>query len=186
MKIYFTASLRQRKTHGKVHRKIMDYLQHQGHIVFEKILSPHLVENNQQITARYIKEWYQEWNSYVTDCDVAVIEGSHPSSIHIGFEIAMILARGKPVVLLYREGQNPVFINDLYATKLIKSEYSEENLEDILDWCFRELEHITNRRFAFFVSPEIDDFLTKVSQDKDISRSEYIRMLIEREMTKRH
>lgn len=181
MKVYFTASLRQRERHSEAYKAIIKDLQHRGHLVFEKVLSPHL-QRVPEISERYIKEWYKEWNSYVSDCDVAVIEGSHSSTIHIGFETGLILARNKPVILLYRGGENPIFINSFYSSKLIKSEYSDENIKEVLDWCFHELEYIVNRRFTFFVSPEIDDFLDQVVRRDGISRAEYIRFLIEKEM----
>ena len=152
-----------------------------NYVVFEKVRSPHL-ESLSEVSTHYIKEWFREWSSYVDECNVAVVEGSHPSSIHTGFEIGMILARNKPVILLYRVDKNPTFIHELYSSKLIKSEYNTDNLYEVLDWCFAELEHSINRRFTFFVSPDIDRFLEQVSKKSEMSRAEYIRLLIEKEM----
>lgn len=183
MKVYFTASLRYREENMPTYTSIVRWLQEKQHIVFEKVLSHHLRDSIQTSTHE-VAEWYKEWSSYIAECDVMLVEGSHPSTIHVGYEIGTVISRGKPVILLYKSGNNPVFIDHLSAPRLIKSEYDETSLSSVLDWSFDELEHVINRRFTFFVSPEIDEFLTKTSQSTGDSRSEYIRMLIEREMQK--
>lgn len=111
-------------------------------------------------------------------------EGSFPSSIHIGFETGMILARGNPVIILHKKDRDPVFINKFHTSRLIKSEYDNNNIEEVLDWCIEEVKQLVNRRFTFFVSPEIENFLDKVVDNNGVTRSEYIRNLIEGEMQK--
>lgn len=164
--------------------QIVSRLEHLGHTVYQRILSEHLPPAG-NITSREIKEWYSQWVHYVSSADLVVIEGSYPSSIHIGFEIGAIAMRSKPIILLYREGHDPVFIHELHYSRLIKSAYTKENLTEALDWCLGELEHTMNRRFTFYVSPEIDEYLTSIVEHDDTSRSEYIRGLIERDRKRR-
>ncbi|KKT80945.1 hypothetical protein A2875_03925 [Candidatus Gottesmanbacteria bacterium RIFCSPHIGHO2_01_FULL_46_14] len=183
MKVYFTASLSQRNAYLPTYRTIITWLEKKHHTVFEKVLSYHLRDTT-RATTHDISQWYKEWSSYIAECDVMLVEGSYPSSIHIGYEVGTVLSRGKPVILLFGTGKNPTFIDQVSAPRLIKTEYDEESLDDVLEWSFKELEHIVNRRFAFFVSPDIDEFLTRVSRSTGGSRSEYIRMLIEHEMRK--
>lgn len=66
---------------------------------------------------------------------------------------------------------------------MIKLEYSLKVIEEALDWGLEEAEQMLNRRFTFFISPEIDTFLDKISKKSGRSRSEYIRELIEEKMT---
>ena len=118
----------------------------------------------------------------IQECDLAIIEGSCPSTIQIGLEMTMILERGKPVIFLYKEGMSPLFINAISSIKLIKSEYTESDLEDTLGWCLEELDHISNRRFTFFISQEIEEFIRKTASKNKLSKSEFIRHLIKKEM----
>src|SRR3990170_5944701 len=106
MKVYFSAYSTYKSEFEGIYQKIVDYLQNHGHEVFEVVLSEHLPAVS-DVSGHAVKQWYREWSSYVRECDCAVIEGSYPSTIQIGFEVGMILARGKPVVLLFKEGRDP-------------------------------------------------------------------------------
>lgn len=183
MKVYFTASSIQKGEYNSIYKKIVEYLKKDKHDVYEKILSQHLPSIT-QVSSNSIKEWYKEWSEYVSQCDVAIVEGSYPSSIEIGFEISNILTRGKPVILLYKSNKNPVFVNDLYSSRLIKSEYTEGNLNQVLDWCLEEVKFLSNKRFTFYITPDIDEFLESVSADKETTKSEFIRELILKQMSK--
>ncbi len=182
MKIYFTADTIHKHIYGKTYEQIITFLKKKNHEVFEKVLSENL-PNISNVSEHDIQEWYKEWSSYVAACDIAVIEASYPSTIHVGFEIGNILAHNKPVILLFEIGKDPIFINSLYSSRLVKSSYTPDTLEDTLTWCLDEVKHLSHRRFTFFVSPEIDDFLNGISEDGN-SRAEYIRMLIEADMKK--
>jgi len=181
VKIYFTASAKYKDKRKKVYQRIVSYLQKESHEVFEKVLSTHLPDVS-RISAREIKAWHQKWSAYIRECDLVIFEGSYPSTIHIGFELGLILAKGKPTVLLFQEGKDPTLISQIYSNRLVKSEYTEDNLEEVIAWCLEEVEKISHRRFTFYISPEIDEFLDRVSDKKTISRSKYIRALIEKEM----
>lgn len=183
MKIYFTASSAYRNVYKPIYERVVNFLENKGHEVFGNTLSEE-VPQPYNTTAHTIKGWHKEWSSYISECDLVIVEASYPSTIHIGFEIGMILSRGKPTILLFKEGKDPIYINEFYANKFVKSEYTEKSLEDVLAWCLDEIEHISNRRFTFFISTQIETFLDGVSKKKGISRSEYIRKLIEEKMPK--
>ncbi|MCX6816448.1 MAG: hypothetical protein NTZ93_01075 [Candidatus Beckwithbacteria bacterium] len=184
MKIYFTASEEvSKKGLKQIYQRIVNHLQQQGHDVFEKALSEYGLDVV-QFSSREVKEWYKEWLIYVSEADLAVIEGSYPSTIHIGFELGLILSRGKPVILLFEAGKEPVLVSQLFSSRLIKSEYSKDNVEEVIDWCLEEAEKIVNRRFTFYISPEIDTYLDKMVDKGLVSRSQYIRNLIKKEMNK--
>ncbi len=181
MKIYFAAAPEYKQEKIKTYQQIVEFLHRAGHEVFEKVLSEHLPVAA-QTSSREIAAWHQEWSAYISECDLVIIEGSYPSTIHIGFELGLILSRGKPVVLLFERGKDPVLIDQIYSSRLVKSEYADNNLSDVLAWCLEEADKITSRRFTFFIPPDIEDFLDKIVAGKETSRSEYIRKLIKKEM----
>lgn len=184
MKIYFVASSMYRTTYKSVYKQIIDFLEKQNHEVLGKTLVGRLVPLN-SISLHKIREWQKEWFSYINHADLILVEGSYPSSIHIGFELGLALEKGKLIILLYKEGKNPVFINELYSSRLIKSEYTDENIEEVLSWCLKEAEQLTNRRFTFFISSEIENFLGIICKQRNLNKSKYIRSLIEREIKKK-
>ncbi len=184
MKIYFFASISQRPEIQQVYEKIVNYLNSSKHEVYEKVLSeysPQLVG----APSRNIEEWYNEWSEYVSECDVALTEASHPSSVEVGFEISSILNRGKPVILLHQNNRDPIYVNSLQNPRLIKTGYTFEDLEETLDWCIEEVESISKKRFTFYISPNLDEYLESLSKSKNSSKSEIIRDLLESEMNKK-
>lgn len=185
MKIYFTASSIYKSKNKYICEKIINFLENKGHEVFGNTLSEEM-PIHKETTVHRIKEWYKEWSSYIQNCDFVIVEASYPSSVHIGFEIGNILSKGKPLILLFKESQDPIYINNLHSSKLVKSEYTSENIIDILTWCLKEIEQVFNRRFTFFISPEIEKFLDEMSKKEKISRSEYIRRLIENRINGDH
>lgn len=184
MKIYFTASSQDRDKYGAIYQKIVDFLEQEGYEVFTELLSEHLPDFS-EVSRQKLSLWHKEWLSYIRDCDFALVEGSYPSTIHIGFEVGMILSRGKPVALLYQKGRDPIFVNSFHSSRLIKSEYQVNDLVEVLRWSIEEVEGSSNRRFTFYISSEIDDYLSRLVKESGVSRSEYIRGLIEHEMSKK-
>lgn len=185
MRIYFTYAKDKNNINTEICLKIYELLKNKGFKVFETENTVQYL-NPTRMTPNQLNEWYEkysEWTSCVQNSDVAIVEGSYPSTINIGFEIGMLIARGKPVILIHREQSDPVFINSSYSPRIIKSEYNNENITEVLDWCIEEALKLSNRRFTFYISPEIEEFLEKITRANGNSKSEYIRDLIEREMS---
>ncbi len=186
MKIYITAPIYFRKELRPVLSEIIKFLKQEGHeLLSDDILETPLAEAlsaSQKVQAR----WYETWRKYISAADIAVAEISYPGSVNVGFEIASILSRGKPVIGLYHEGKDPVFLGDLHSSRLIKISYIDaKSVKEALSWAIDEVKQMISRRFTFFIPPEIDNFLAELYRENGISKSEFIRSLIEREMNKR-
>lgn len=178
MKIYFTA------THfnaNKNSKEIISILKKENCEVYTNYFSRDSLYSH-KISSHKLEEGHKEWLVYIRDCDCVVVEGSYPSSIHVGFEIGYCLSRAKPIILLYEKDKDPFFLNNSSSPRLIKSEYTSETLQETLNWCLEEVKKMINRRFTFFVPPEIDLYLEKVARKTGVSRSEFIRNLIEKEI----
>jgi hypothetical protein len=180
VKIYFTATSTNTELKA-VNKQVVKWFEAQGHEVYSKALGDRLPKN-QDISGHQIKEWVKEWTEYINECDLVVIEGSYPSSIHIGFELGVSLMKGKPTVLLCQRNKNPVLIDQVFSNRLIKSEYGQDDLVEVLKWCLEEVDKVSSRRFTFYIDSEIESFLDMMVDKKDKSRSEYIRGLIKKEM----
>lgn len=186
MNVYFTASILQREQLKNEYVAIMQAINKLGHSlitagdVMKVSVEEVLVDDD-----RAQKDYFLFWQKTIQTSEVGVVEASFPSTVHIGTEISALLERGKPVICLYTRGRNPAFTGKLHSSKLIKLEYNKETIVDVLKWALEEAENMLNRRFTFFVSPEIDNHLTKISQERSLPRSDYIRNLILQDMKKR-
>jgi hypothetical protein len=186
MKVYFAAAISKRDELGREFAAIMKAITNLGH---ELLLAYDVMHDDvERILNQTTEEThvhYVKWQKTIQKADVAVVEVSFPSTVHIGVEVGALIERSKPVICLYAKGHNPVFTSEFHSSRLIKLEYSIETIEDVLRWGFEEVEGMLNRRFTFFITPEIDAYLGKMSGKKGASRSEYIRELIEKEMRKK-
>jgi|WetSurMetagenome_2_1015567.scaffolds.fasta_scaffold01745_12 hypothetical protein len=183
MKVYFTASISHRKELFKEYKNIISTLKKLGvdEVFSEDILDIGL-KSSLSDSKIGLKNWHTTWIKYISDCDFAVAEISYPSTINVGFEIGNIIAHGKPVIGLYKEGKEPIFTSEPRPKRLIKSSYTADNLKDVLSWGIEEVKEIINRRFTFLVPPDINDFLENSYKVYNLTASDLIRNLVRKEM----
>lgn len=183
MKVYFTASISHRKNLFKEYSTIISTLKELGaeEVFSEDILDINL-KNSLDDSKTGLKNWHTTWVKYIQECDFAVAEISYPSTINVGFEIGNIIAHGKPVIGLYKEGKEPIFTNEPRPKRLIKSLYTLDNIKDVLSWAIEEIREIINRRFTFLVPPDINEFLENANKTHKVTASDLIRRLVRKEM----
>lgn len=101
MKIYFSCSLTGGRRDEAAYRLIVDQLQAMGHAV----LTAHLAHPQVMQEERLVDpaEVYRRDLNWIEECQALVAEVSTPSH-GVGYEIALALQRGKPVLCLHREG----------------------------------------------------------------------------------
>ena len=101
MNIYFSCSLTGGRADEKTYGAIVDYLLAQGHAV----PTAHLARPEVMAEERTIKpvEVYARDVRWVREADALIAEVSTPSH-GVGYEIALALWLGKPVLCLYRQG----------------------------------------------------------------------------------
>jgi len=116
------------------------------------------------------------------DADAVVVETSFPS-ISVGFEISLALNLGKPVLLLHTN-EGPTLLSSYSSEKLFCEKYTESTVKDVMEDFLLYVEDNADSRFTFFITSNIAHFLKKISRDKKIPKSVYLRKLIEKEIDK--
>lgn len=182
MKIYFVGSIAGKDKYGPNYKKIVEAAKELGHKVLEDTLRPN-TEEVYNITDEEKVDYYRCVLNWIKESDVVVAEASHPS-IGVGFEISTALEKGKPVIVLYAEGQAPHFLEGLESEKLLLIKYDFEDLKKTLGDSLQFASEQADIRFNFFISPKISNFLDWMSKEKRIPRSVYLRRLIENDMNK--
>lgn len=102
MNIYFSCSITGGRTDQGVYAAIVNALLTNGHEVPTAHLSSPDILDLEAVSSP--QEVYQRDVAWVNQCDALIAEVSTPSH-GVGYEIALALALGKPVLCLYRSGR---------------------------------------------------------------------------------
>jgi hypothetical protein len=111
--------------------------------------------------------------------DAVVIEASYPS-FRLGFETFFALSAQKPVLVLskYRNFGNLIDQPHLFGAK-----YTNFTLPDEIGKFLRHVKQFKLRnRFNLFISDNQRQYLEKAAKKYTVSKSDYIRKLIEKDM----
>jgi len=128
MNIYFSCSITGGRQDQAVYAAIVDHLLAQGHEVpTAHLSSAHVLDEEIVIEPR---EVYDRDSKWVEECDALIAEVSTPSH-GVGYEIALALMLGRPVLCCYRSGQkvSKMILGNNHP-KLHLCEY--ERLEDLI------------------------------------------------------
>ena len=102
MNIYFSCAITGGRQDQLVYTALVDALLEDGHIVpTSSLASPAVMEAEAVVSAPDVYERDVAW---VKACDVVVAEVSTPSH-GVGYEIALAVCSGKPIVCGYQEGR---------------------------------------------------------------------------------
>lgn len=102
MNIYFSCSITGGRSDQGVYAAIVNALLTNGHEVPTAHLSSPDILDLEAVSSP--QEVYQRDVAWVNQCDALIAEVSTPSH-GVGYEIALALALGKPVLCLYRSGR---------------------------------------------------------------------------------
>ncbi len=181
MKVFFTASHRGKKKFGAQYDKIYSLLKdldfkHLSDTVVslssEKYYDILDVDGHEG----YIKE-YTRILSTIRDADIMVFESSYPS-LGAGYMIQKSLQMNKPVIVLYLKGNIPTFLVGIQDEKFQLIEYTDSNLDNRIKEAIEKAKSLADKRFNFFISPTLLTYLNKASKEEGVTKSTFIRNLI--------
>jgi hypothetical protein len=183
MNAYFTASIVGKRQYGQNYRKIIDYITSKGITV----ASAHIMDTTEdqiRMESKKEREQFQKTlEGWITSCDFMVVEASFPS-ISVGYEIALALHRAKPILVLYTD-EPPSLIMNSDEDKLVVEQYTLSSFTESIDEFLNYMRGANDTRFTFFITPEINAYLAKVSKKDKLPKSVYLRNLIASDMAKR-
>lgn len=182
MKIFFTASLRGKEFYGKQYKEIFDIINTSGY----ENLDDEIFNLNSEDYYKKIKtegrnafvDLYKRKIKRIQDADICIFEGSF-HSLSIGYLIQKAIEFNKPTIVLYFEDNIPHFLAGVEDEKLIVKNYNEKNLKEIFKACIDEATELRDKRFNFFISPELLSYLEGTSKKLNITKSTFIRNLIQ-------
>jgi hypothetical protein len=116
------------------------------------------------------RENYNETLKAINKADIVVMEISG-HSMSMGYILSKALEINKPVIAMYREEMQPIFIAGIGDPKLILAKYTAANVEKTIWESVKRAKSLIDVRFNFFVSPKILTYLDWVGQKRMIPKS---------------
>lgn len=181
LNIYFTASIAAKDQYLKHYERIVSCVRDAGHeIVADHILNTSEREVNLASREERLR-FHDQLEKWIHGSDALIAETSFPS-ISVGYEISLALRVGKPVLVLYSEGDAPSLLAHHSDEKLLTEKYTMANLPQIIDDFMHYVSSKADLRFTFFITPKIASYLDAVAKKEKLPKSVYLRKLIERDM----
>lgn len=184
MKIYFTASIVGKKQFLSNYQSVVSWLKKNSH----SVQADHILNTSEdQIRIQDKKErlaFHSQLKKWISACDAMIVEASFPS-ISVGYEISLAIKLGKPVLILYSDGDAPSLFSEYDEAKVICEQYSKENLGEILNYFTRFINEKHDLRYTFLLPSDLAQYLDEVSHQAKIPKSSYIRLLIQEDMKMR-
>ncbi len=183
MKIYFVASISGKKIYTENYKKIVKELEHLGHkVISDHILGVNSLDLNRESPEDRIKH-NKQLNKWLSSIDVVVAEVSYPS-VSVGYELAIALEKGKPVLALHVAEKTPVALVGEPSDRFMMEPYTLDDISRDLKLLLEQLADQMDVRFNFFVSPKIVSYLDWIAKKRRMPRAVYLRRLIEDDMKK--
>ena len=181
MTIYFTASIVGKRHYLDNYLKIIEIFKSKN----LKVISDHIINTTEaQIRLEKVQDrlkFHNQLEKWINSCDFVVAETSFPS-ISVGYEISLALHYGKPVLILYSEGNPPSLLAQHKDEKLVCKQYTLSSLSDLIADFINHVKGIDDTKFTFLITPEIASFLNRISIKGKVPKSVYLRQLIEEGM----
>jgi len=180
MKIFFTASLRGQADFGKYYKEIFSLIEKEGaKNLDDEILklSETYYDTIQKQGRTAFVDLYKRKIKALQQADICIFEGSLPS-LSIGYLIEKALDFNKPTIIFYYKNNTPEFISGIDEEKIILKQYNETSLQQSFESALTEAKHLQDKRFNFFISPDLLTYLEKASKEEGITKSTFIRNLI--------
>jgi len=181
MNIYFTASVSAKQKFFIEYTNIIHYLEIQGHKVTSKHITDITELQIQEESREEILNFQTKVEQWIKKCDFIVADTSFPS-VSVGYEIALALRIGKPILVFYGEGGPPSLLSYYKDEKLVTERYTEKTYKETVDNFINFVKGKNELRFTFFITPAIAVFLDEIARQEKLPKAVYIRKLIEKDM----
>lgn len=164
MTIYFSAAQTDILDFHTIYQDIIAVLNRMGHQVYAFLDDK--------------PEDYPQALERISHCDIAILEVSSPSSLEMGYQLTLAREKRKPIIALYQEGHRPSFFTETGDENLVWLEYTPKSLQDCLEDGLDYVAEQQDVRFNLLLSASMNRYVERVSKERRLSKSQFIRNLI--------
>lgn len=186
MRFFFSASVHGKKTIESNYRLIEQEVKRLGHEVDANTVLTQDPAEMDTFDEHKSLAFHKSVMNGMKRADGLLIEASY-ASVGVGFNLASAVQLGKPVIVFYCGKEEPhIFrtlekINDKF--QVVRYSSLDQLRKEIPPALAFATEN-QDTRFNFFISPEHAKYLDWIAQTYKMSRSVYLRRLINKEMDK--
>lgn len=186
MKVFFVATPAGIRRYGAYYKRIAQAIEKLGH----EHTCRFIIDFKESILNMPEAEWgthYQRVMKSLAGSDIVVLEVT-VSSLTVGQLLQQAISLGKPIIALYTEGYNhSIFLGgtERVEAKIQVLEYVEDDLEQAVEDALDEAKDWLESRFTLVLTPPMRNYLDKIAES-GVSRSDYIRKLIQQDMQKKN
>lgn len=177
MTIYFTASLKGKPVFQHYYERIANHLTNRGHNVIADHILKHTSDEVSRQTQQERLDYFHEVEQWLTECDCMVAEVSH-RSVSVGYEISRAQHRKKPILILSHDAKPPTLLVYQPDESVVCENYTDTNLETVIDDFLQYTSGNHDTRFTFFIRPDLSAHLEQRAREKHTTKSGYLRSLI--------
>lgn len=169
---YFSASSYFLNKNKGLYNKIIEILSSSGYDLISNWVDDKTKLNPEQL--------FEQATDAIKKSDLLVAEITNPST-GVGQQISLALSWKIPVVLLKKSTIRTTsrFTLGMESPLLKKIEYNSVSLKNILKVTLEDVKKNNYIKFNFITTRDINDFLDTKSREKNISKSEFLRKIIE-------
>ncbi|MCL4374904.1 hypothetical protein M1523_03510 [Patescibacteria group bacterium] len=177
MKVFFTASQKGKNYFDQYYKRIAEESEMRGYLLLnDGVLATKEEELGSDGKDTYEKLYHKTLKA-LQEADVCVFETTVSSS-YVGYLISKALELNKPTIVLYFKDNAPVFLLGIHEEKLIIRNYNDNNLTQVLSAAYESAGKLRDKRFNFFISPDLLNYLETASKTTNQTKSMFIRKLI--------
>lgn len=185
MKVYFSVSPKAKSEFGKVYKTIFDEISRLG---YQHVSSEALHEDEDSFYKEMEKggknihqTLFKEKLKHIQSADINIFDLS-AGGIGLGFNVEKSLELNKPTVVIYHGDNVPFFLSGIDDDKFVLVGYTEKNVKKVIRESLEVARERRDKRFNFFISPRLLEYLEKASTDEGVTKSKFIRNLIVKKM----
>lgn len=187
IKVYFTASLRGMQHYSQYYKEIFEALmelncEHMDDEIFTLNRVSYYSELNKGGKKLHMDLVSRKMNA-IYDSQICIFEVS-AQSLSIGLQIQKSLDLHKPTLVIYMQDNIPYFLEGLSNEKLVILDYRPNNIKEVLENGLKLAFAKKDNRFNFYISMEHLTYLEEASKAKNITKSTYLRNLLEQDRLK--
>jgi len=184
MKIYFNSSLAGKDKYIKEFKTIIKTCKDLGHEIYaDHVMKRNYREVNKQSREDHEND-FQTAREEINKSDAMIVEASI-SSIGVGHTMTVALQSNKNVLILTQKTPHGLLIGDPNRLLIIKKyNPKNNNLKPIINDFIKIIEkRLLVIRFNLMIGQEQKDYLEKAAKKLNISKSDFVRRLINKEIS---
>lgn len=181
MKIGFLTSHRGQKQFESEYWQIISFLQKKGHDVVHSMETK--IEDIAKLPYIERERIFHEFFQSLESCDLVLAECSIQST-QVGFGLAYLRDRGKPIIISSEKGSQGEFSpqGDVYSEveNMMVVEYEKHNMLTVIKDAIELMEGRLDKRFTMIFPAYLMAQLDEHSRKKRLPKAVYIRQVLER------